>query len=100
MIKLNIYAMKAHGQAIARGDYREESSAMVPICLASVKWRKLHQAQMDHRKNPYQPSRLEGYSLREELACEQIVRLIEFLQHIGCKDIERCIRQIIDRDLR
>ena len=52
------------------------------------------------RKNPYQPSRLEGYSLREELACEQIVRLIEFLQHIGCKDIEGCIRQIIDRDLR
>lgn len=92
--------MKAHGQAIARGDYREKSSAMVPLCLASVKWRKLHQAQMDYRKNPHQPSRLDNYTLREELACEQIVRLIEYLQHIGCKDIEGGIRQIIDRDLK
>ena len=73
---------------------------MVPLCLASVKWRKLHQAQMDYRKNPYQPSRLDNYTLREELACEQIVRLIEYLQHIGCKDIEGGIRQIIDRDLK
>ena len=73
---------------------------MIPICLSSVKWRQLHQTQMDYRTDGDPPSRMKGYTLREELAGQQIVRLCEFLQHIGCKDIEGLIRQIIERDLR
>ncbi len=100
MIKLNIYAMKAHGQAIARGDYKENSSPMMPICLSSVKLRQLHQTQMDVRTSGDPPSRIEGYTMREELAGLQIVRLCEFLQHIECKDIETLIRKIVDSNLK
>ena len=99
MIKLNIYAMKAHGQAIARGDYKEQSSPMMPITLASVQWRKLHQAQMDSRIKPEPPSHIDGYTRREEYAALEIVRLLEFLQHVDCKNIEGLIRQIIDRNI-
>lgn len=100
MIKLNIYAMTAHSKAIARGDYREDSSPMMPLCLASVYWRRCHQAQIEHRVNPDQPSRVEGYTLREEMAAIEIVRELEFLQHVGCRDIEKLIRSIVERDLK
>lgn len=99
MIKLNIYAMKSHGQAIARGDYSENSSPMVIVLKETKAWCKLHQAQMDSKEQPLAPSRIEGYSLREEAAGEVIVSMIEYLQHVECKDIEGLIRQIIEGNL-
>lgn len=95
MIKLNIYAMRSHGHSIARGEYTENSSAMVIAMKETRAWCKLHQAQLD-RKVPEDPSRFEGYSLREEAACEVIVSMMEYLQHIGCKDIEKLIRLIAE----
>jgi hypothetical protein len=52
MIKLNIYAMRSHGQSIARGDYSENSSPMVVILKETKAWCKLHQAQMDSKYQP------------------------------------------------
>lgn len=100
MIKLNIYAMKSHGQAIARGDYAEGSNPMVIVLKETRAWCKLHQAQMDSKNLPLEPSRIEGYSLREEAAGEVIVSMMEYLQHVGCKDIETLIRQVIERNLK
>ena len=55
---------------------------------------------MDVRTSGDPPSRIEGYTMREELAGLQIVRLCEFLQHIECKDIETLIRKIVDSNLK
>ncbi len=97
MIKLNIYAMKSHGLSIARGEYREESSPMVIVLKETRAWCKLHQAQMDSKAQPEAPSRFEGYTLREEAAGEVIVSMMEYLQHIGCSDIEGLVRQIVEQ---
>lgn len=95
MIKLNIYAMRSHGQSIARGDYSENSSPMVVILKETKAWCKLHQAQMDSKYQPEEQSRYEGYTKREEAAAEVIVSMMEYLQHIGCKDIEGLIRKMV-----
>ena len=99
MIKLNIYAMRSHGQAIARGDYSENCSPMAIILKETKKWCKLHQAQLD-RKEPEEQSRIEGYSLREDAAAEVIVSMMEYLQHIGCVDMETLIRKLIEGNLK
>lgn len=98
MIKLNIYAMMAHGRAIARGDYSENSSPMKQILLASRAWRGLHQAQLDYCKGALQESAFDGYSRREQYAVREIVRLLEYLQHIGCKNIEELLRKVVESD--
>lgn len=95
MIKLNIYAMKSHSQSIARGDYTENTSPMAIILRETRSWCKLHQAQMDSKVQPEALSRFEGYTLREEAAAEVIVSMMEYLQHIGCKDIEGLIRKMV-----
>jgi len=97
MIKLNIYAMRAHGQSISRGEYSENSSGMAVILKETKAWVKLHQAQIDSKEQPEALSRFEGYTLREEAAAEVIVSMIEYLQHIGCKDIEGLIRRIVEQ---
>lgn len=97
MIKLNIYAMKSHSQSIARGDYTENSSPMAIILRETKSWCRLHQAQMDSKTQPEALSRFDGYTLREEAAAEVIVSMMEYLQHIGCKDIEGLIRKIVEQ---
>ncbi|MBQ7204638.1 MAG: hypothetical protein IJS04_02240 [Muribaculaceae bacterium] len=92
MIKLNIYAMQSHGKSIARGEYTEKSSPMVVILKETKAWCKLHQAQMDSKNLPEAPSQFDGFTLREEAAAEVIVSMMEYLQHIGCKDIEKLVR--------
>lgn len=99
MIKLNIYAMRSHGQAIARGDYSENSNPMVLVLRETKAWCKLHQAQIDSKTMPNAPSRIDGYSLREEAAGEVIVLMMEYLQHVECKDIEGLLRRIIESNL-
>jgi hypothetical protein len=97
MIKLNILAMKSHGKSIARREYSENSSAMAVVLKETKAWCKLHQAQMDSKVQPEALSRFEGYTLREEAAAEVIVSMMEYMQHIGCKDIEGLIRRIVEQ---
>lgn len=96
MIKLNILAMKSHGKSIARREYSENSSAMAVVLKETKAWCKLHQAQLD-KTQPEAQSRFEGYTLREEAAAEVIVSMMEYMQHIGCKDIEGLIRRIVEQ---
>lgn len=97
MIKLNILAMKSHGKSIARGDYTDNTSPMAIILRETKSWCKLHQAQMDSKEQPEAMSRFEGFTLREEAAAEVIVSMMEYMQHIGCKDIEGLIRKIVEQ---
>ena len=52
---------------------------------------------MDSKVQPEALSRFEGYTLREEAAAEVIVSMMEYMQHIGCKDIEGLIRRIVEQ---
>ena len=86
-IPIKKFAKRCEEVAIANGDITALSSTNVSLYEISRQWRKLADATSYISNEPW--------SEKEEAAAEVIIATLTYLQRIGCKDIERCIKQTL-----
>lgn len=89
-ITLNKHASRCVKMALAKGMITTTSSPRSMLYDISRKWRKLCNA-------PVVPASKEQWSRREEAAAGVIVATLTYLQRIGCKDIERLLKETIEQ---
>ena len=88
------YAIMCEEAAIASGKITPDSSAQPLLYDISRNWRKLLDATKFKSKNPG------PWNEKEEAAGEVIISAVTYLQHIGCKNIEQLLIDIIERHAR
>lgn len=93
-ITLNKYAEICEEIAIACGRITDNSSAQPLLYDISRNWRQLLDATNFKSLNDAK------YSEKEELASEVIISAITYLQRIGCKNIEKLLKDTIERHAR
>lgn len=93
-ITLNKYAGMCEEIAIAGGKITPNSSATPLLYDISRHWRKLLEA------TNFQGLDGSPWSEKEEAASEVIISAITYLQRIGCKNIEKLLKDTIERHAR
>ena len=93
-ITLNKCAKQCEDIAIARGKITSNSSARPLLYDISRNLRALLDATRFKSDNPGQ------WSEREEAACEVIISALSYLQRIGCRNIEKLLKDTIERKAR
>lgn len=93
-ITLNKCAKQCEEIAIASGKITSNSSARPLLYDISRNWRALLDATRFKSGNPGQ------WSEREEAACEVIISALSYLQRIGCRNIEKLLKDTIERKAR
>lgn len=88
-IPLKRFAAQCEEVAIANGKITQMSSPSVSMYEISRQWRLLHMA------STFKSSNLPDWSEKEEGASEVIIAALTYLQRIGCKDIERLLRETL-----
>lgn len=93
-ITLNKYAVICEEIALAGGKISPHSSATPLLYDISRNWRELLDATNFKSLNNGE------WSEKEELASEVIISAITYLQRIGCKNIEKLLKDTIERHAR
>ena len=91
-IPLRKFAKRCEEVAIANDKITALSSSTVSLYEISRQWRKLADA-TSFLGNP-------PWSEKEEAAAEVIIAALTYLQRIGCKDIEKCLKDTLERQSR
>lgn len=93
-ITLNKYAAKCERMAITSGEITSDSSPRTLLYSISRNWRVLLDiAGQDTAKRGM-------WTAKEEAAGEVIVSTLTYLRRIGCNDVERLLKDIIERNSR
>lgn len=93
-ITLNKHAIRCEKMALTSGKITRDSSAGTFLYDISRNWRLLAKATVfKSLTNP-------KWSEREVAAAEVLVSTITYLQRIGCKDIEKLLKETIERHER
>lgn len=93
-IPLKKFAVQCEEVAIANGTITPLSSPTTSLYDISRKWRELCNA------TTFKSLGLDGWSKKEEGAAEVIIAALTYLQRIGCKDIERLLREALEHQRR
>lgn len=93
-IPLKKFAMQCEEVALVNGIITPLSSPGVSLYEISRKWRELCNATSIRSNN------LPEWSEKEEGAAEVIIASLTFLQRIGCSDIEKLLRDILEHHRR
>ena len=91
-IPLRKFAKRCEEVAIANDKITALSSSTVSLYEISRQWRKLADATTFISNEPW--------SEKEEGAAEVIIAALTYLQRIGCKDIEKCLKDTLERQSR
>lgn len=93
-IPLRKFAAQCEEAAIANGKITPTTSPTVNLYDISRFWRELCKA------TNFNSDTLEGWSEKEEGAGKVIIAAITYLQRIGCKDIEKLLRDTLEQERR
>ena len=93
-ITLNKYAAQCEQIAIAGGKITPTSSAQPLLYDISRNWRKLLDA------TNFPENETSEWSEKEEAAGEVIISAVTYLQRIGCKNIEKLLKDTIEQHAR
>lgn len=93
-ITLKKMAVKCEAVAIASGDITPLSSPTVSLYDISTHWRSLADA------TKFKSANLPQWSEREYEAAGVIIATMTYLQRIGCRDIEKLIKDRFSDDIR
>lgn len=93
-IPLKKFAAQCEEVAIAKGKITPLSSPSVSLHDISREWRSLHKA------TAFKSLNLPDWSEKEEGAAEVIIAALTYLQRIGCKDIEKLLRETLEHHRR
>lgn len=91
-LPLKKFAKRCEAVAIANGNITALSSSSVSLYDISRRWRKLADATSFINTEPW----IE----KEEGAAEVIIATLTYLQRIGCTDIERLLKDTLERQSR
>ena len=93
-IPLKKFAMQCEEVAIANGTITPLSSPTTSLYDISRHWRELCDATSLKSMN------LDGWNEKEEGAADVIIAALTYLQRIGCKDIEKLLREALEQKRR
>lgn len=93
-LPLKKFAAQCEEVAIANGKITPLSSPSVSLHDISREWRVLHKA------TAFKSLNLPDWSEKEEGAADVIIAALTYLQRIGCKDIEKLLRETLEHHRR
>lgn len=93
-IPLKKFAALCEEVALANGKITPLSSPTVSLHDISREWRELCKA------TAFKSPNLKEWSEKEEGAAEVIIAALTYLQRIGCKDIEKLLRDTLEQHRR
>lgn len=89
-IPLKKFAAQCEEVAFAKGKIVPTTSPTVSLYDISRKWRELCKATCFKNTN------LQDWSEKEVCAAEVLIATLTYLQRIGCKDIEKLLRETLE----
>lgn len=92
--KLNKQAIQCENMAIACGKITPLSSPQVSLYDISRCWRELLGA------TSFPSVKMPEWNEKEEAAADVLIATLTYLRRIGCRDIERLLRDAIERHAR
>lgn len=93
-IPLKKFAEQCEEVAFAKGKITPLSAPIISLHDISREWRNLCNA------TSFKSENLPDFSEKEEGAAEVIIAALTYLQRIGCKDIEKLLRDTLERHRR
>lgn len=93
-LPLKRFAAQCIEVALANGKITPMSSPSTTLYDISREWRQLRKATNSRGSNP------SGWSAKEEGAASVIIAAITYLHSIGCKDMEKLLRDTLERKRR
>ena len=93
-IPLKKFAVQCEEVAIANGKITPLSSPTTTLYDISRCWRELCDA------TSFRSVNLEGWNEKEEGTADVIIAALTYLQSIGCKDIEKLLRDALEQKRR
>ena len=93
-IPLKKFAVQCEEVAIANGKITTLSSPTTTLYDISRSWRELCDATSFMSASP------DGWNEKEEGAADVIIAALTYLQRIGCKDIEKLLRDALEQKRR
>lgn len=93
-IPLKKFAAQCEEVAIANGKITTSSSPTLSLYEISRRWRDLCKA------TAFRSLNLTDWSEKEEWGAEVIIAALTYLQRIGCKDIEKLLRETLEHHRR
>lgn len=93
-IPLKKFATQCEEVAIANGKITTSSSPTLSLYEISRRWRDLCKA------TAFRSLNLTDWSEKEEGGAEVIIAALTYLQRIGCKDIEKLLRETLEHHRR
>lgn len=93
-IPLKKFAAQCEEVAIAGGKITPLTSPTVTLYDISRHWRELCGA------TSYKSLTLDGWNEKEEKAAEVIIAALTYLQRIGCRDIEKLLKETLEQHRR
>jgi hypothetical protein len=93
-IPLKKFAEQCEEVAIANGKITTSSSPTLSLYEISRRWRDLCKA------TAFRSLNLKDWSEKEEGGAEVIIAALIYLQRIGCKDIEKLLRETLEHHRR
>ncbi len=93
-IPLKKFAVQCEEVAIANGKITPLSSPTTSLYDISRSWRELCGA------TSFMSADLDGWNEKEEGAADVIIAALTYLQRIGCKDIEKLLRDALEQKRR
>ncbi len=86
--------MQCEEVAIAKGEITPLSSPSVSLYDISRKWRDLCDS------TAFKSLSFDGWSEKEKGAADVVISALTYLQRIGCKDIEKLLRDALEQQRR
>lgn len=88
-IPLKKFAQQCEEVAMGSGSITPQTSPTVSLYDISRRWRELCQAARHSRTKG-------GWTAREKAAASVVIATLTYLRRIGCKDVERLLRDTLE----